>query len=249
LNLLLAKATTAEVENAIEAFETGTANLRQRLLARAYFQHQSELDRAHNERVLAGSSDWLATGFRRYYAAQDASRPRGGHAPKPATNGRARGSRRGTHASSSSDDPDPEPEPHRTCECGCGESVDHLKAGARFLNGSHRVRAFRRAQAERDDAVQPTVTVTTQARKPCSDCRHPAASLLPDEDGDPICALCGTLVGRPSPPNGHAVVLGLMVTDADGQFRRKPRKPIARGWRVAPKEPSPVVVIGGWSAP
>jgi hypothetical protein len=34
-----------------------------------------------------------------------------------------------------------------------------------------------------------------------------------------------------------------MVTDGEGQYRRKPRKPIARDWRLTPAEPFPVVVI------
>jgi len=43
---------------------------------------------------------------------------------------------------------------------------------------------------------------------------------LPDEDGDPVCLVCGTLVGTPSPPNGHEAYFAHMITDGDGQRRR-----------------------------
>ncbi|HKH14524.1 MAG TPA: hypothetical protein VKA47_07705 [Solirubrobacterales bacterium] len=49
---------------------------------------------------------------------------------------------------------------------------------------------------------------------------------LPDEDGDPVCLVCGTLVGTPSPPNGHEAYFAHMITDGDGQRRRiqRPRR-------------------------
>src|SRR5215204_291861 len=72
-----------------------------------------------------------------------------GRAPRAATNGHRRGSRRGERSrSSSSDDPDPDPEP-RVCECGCGASLEHLNADARVLSTACRGRVFRRRKAER----------------------------------------------------------------------------------------------------
>ena len=139
-----------------------------------------------------------------------------GRAPRAAQNTRSRGSRRGDRSSSSSsDDPDPEPEP-RVCECGCEASLDNLRADARFLNAAHRGRAFRAAQDEEDFAP------VARGPRPCDACPHPAT--LPDEDGDPVCVVCATLVGTPSSPNGHEAMLGHMITDGEGQRRRVPRK-------------------------
>jgi hypothetical protein len=139
-----------------------------------------------------------------------------GRAPRAAGNEHRRGSRRGERSrSSSSDDPDPEPEP-RVCECGCGAPLDHLNADARFLNAAHRARTYRAAQKE--EGFEPLSSIP----RPCDACPHPAT--LPDEDGDPVCVVCGMLLGTPSRPNGHEVVLALMVTDGDGQRRRVLRR-------------------------
>ena len=141
-----------------------------------------------------------------------------GRAPRAATNQHRRGSRRGERASSSSsDDPDPDPGPHRTCECGCGASLDHLRSDARSLNGTHRMRALRRYEAERDELILQPIAAAAITR-PCNACPH--AATLPDEDGDPVCVSCGTLIGAQSSPNGYEAVLALMVTDGDGQHRR-----------------------------
>jgi hypothetical protein len=150
------------------------------------------------------------------------ARSRQGHAPRPATNERSRGSRRGERAtSSSSDDPDPELEPHRTCGCGCGASLDHLRSHASFLNGTHRMRTLRALRVEQDELVLQPIAAAAITR-PCSACRHSATS--PDEDGDPVCVLCGTLVGTPSSPNGYDETLRDMVTDAEGQSHKRRRK-------------------------
>lgn len=144
-----------------------------------------------------------------------------GHAPRVSNGRHRRGSRRGTRSSSSSsDDPGGEPDldhAARVCRCGCGQSIEHLRADAKFLNAAHKSRAFRRAQSE--EGFEPLAVIP----RPCDDCPHPTT--LPDEDGDPVCVLCGVLVGTPSRPNGYEVVLGLMITDADGQYRRKLRRP------------------------
>jgi hypothetical protein len=155
---------------------------------------------------------------------------RRGHAPRRATNGRTRGSRRGTRSSSSSsDDPDeadPEP-PGRTCAW-CGGSLEGKRADALYCGDAHRLAAHRHTHAERDLVRNPAPVADLS--RPCDKCPH--LTTVPDEEGDPVCILCGTLVGVPSPPNGHRAILGLMVTDADGQYRRLHRKrQELRRWR------------------
>ena len=143
-----------------------------------------------------------------------------GRAPRAATNTHRRGSRRGERSrSSSSDDPDPDAEP-RACEW-CGASIEHRRAGARHCSAAHRARAWRAAQ--RVEPFEPLASVP----RPCDACPHLAT--LPDEDGDPICVVCGTLVGAPSSPNGHEAIFAHMVTDGEGQRRR-----VARRRRLGP---------------
>jgi hypothetical protein len=142
-----------------------------------------------------------------------------GRAPRVATNMRHRGSQRGTRsASSSSDDPgDSDPEPRRICACGCGASIEHKAKQARFLSHAHAVRAGRAAEREEPSRG---FTPLEAPRRPA--CPHPCT--VPDEDGDPICLVCGTLVGRPSSPNGFDKLLALMVTDEHGLYRRLRRR-------------------------
>ena len=144
---------------------------------------------------------------------------RSGRAARPATNERRRGGRRGERAtSSSSDDPDGDAEPHRTCQCGCGASLDHKRRNARYLSHTHAVRAHR--AAEREEWQKAPAPVVSERHRPT--CAH--SFTVPDLDGDPVCIACGALIGTPSSPNGHELVLALMVTDADGQRYRVLRK-------------------------
>ena len=160
------------------------------------------------------------------------TRPANGHAPRTGDNERQHGSKRGDRSSSSSsDDPDPDPEP-RTCEW-CGASIEHLKRGARYCPGSVCRAAAWRAPPE--EAFEPLTSVS----RPCDKCPHLAT--LPDEDGDLICVQCATLVGTPSSPNGYEAVFALMITDADGQYRRlhsKRRRGTGHHFRRTPRSNS-----------
>lgn len=127
----------------------------------------------------------------------------------------------------------------RVC-VGCGGSIDHLRPQATTCSAACRQAKHRRRA--RPLAPGPISRPT---------CAHPAT--LPDEDGDPVCIFCGTLVGTPSRPNGHEVTLGHMVTDADGQYRRLHRKPRVHPLDLRPRPRGPshrfppgggVVVIG-----
>jgi hypothetical protein len=93
-----------------------------------------------------------------------------GHAPRPASNQRLNGSRRGERSSSSSsDDPDGESDgepPGRTCACGCGASVEHRHPDALYLNQTHagryRQRRLNRRRAERADRVRERLPTWTR---------------------------------------------------------------------------------------
>ena len=74
---------------------------------------------------------------------------RSGRAPRPATNGRPRGSRRGTRSnSSSSDDPgEADLDPARTCPV-CGSGLDDLRRDATYCGSGCRREASRRRRRQ-----------------------------------------------------------------------------------------------------
>jgi hypothetical protein len=101
-------------------------------------------------------------------AGRQVERRRGGGRPAVRP---SRHDNRGSPDDDSSGEPEPPRRAGRLCECDCGESIDHLCSRARYLNGTHRLRAMRardRAR-ERDDLAidappQPgTYTVHTTA--------------------------------------------------------------------------------------
>ena len=143
-----------------------------------------------------------------------------GRAPRLATNTHTRGSRRNGSdpRAGPSDDPDDESDGlarTRTCGCGCGRDISHRAPQARFHSDACRMRDQRR----RADPAEAVVPPPAKPR-----CPHPAAARIEDQDGDPVCLLCGTLVEHRGRVNGHDATLAEMRTDADGQDRRAPRK-------------------------
>ena len=137
-----------------------------------------------------------------------------GHAPRSATNARARGSKRGMRASSSSsDDPEPDPNP-RICEW-CGGPIDPRKRrDARHCKDAHKSAARRaRKKDENERALAPA---------PVKACKCGCCVSLEDPDGDRVCSSCGRYANPThlTSPNGYEAVFALMITDADGQYRR-----------------------------
>ena len=170
-----------------------------------------------------------------------------GRAPRPATNTRTRGSKRGTRASSSSsDDPEPDPNP-RICEW-CGGPIDPRKRrDARHCKDAHKSAARRaRKKDENERALAPA---------PVKACKCGCCVSLEDPDGDRVCSSCGRYANPThlTSPNGYEAVFALMITDADGQYRRlhnKRRQGTGRWGGLVTRLPSdPKVRPQAWRDP